>query len=106
MTSTPRYRLTSDALSDLIEIRRFTLKQWGINQSQKYLSELRKAILALAKTPAIGKKRLEVGQNVFSFPYVSHVIYYTLDDQQQLVVFAVLHKSMVPFLHLDDRNTI
>ena len=45
------YRLTSDAQSDLIEIRRFTVKQWGAAQSQKYVSELRQTIHLLASTP-------------------------------------------------------
>jgi len=35
------YRLTPDAQSDLIEIRRFTIMQWGLAQSKKYLLELR-----------------------------------------------------------------
>lgn len=104
MTSASGYRLTSDAQSDLIDIRRYTLAQWGVTQSRKYLSELQQTLLALSEAPSIGKKRLEVGEEVFSFPYVSHVIYYTLDNQQ-LVAFAVLHKSMVPLLHLGDRST-
>lgn len=104
MTSAPDYRLTSDAQSDLIDIRRYTLKQWGPKQSQKYLSELRQTLLILSETPTIGEIRLEVGADILSFPYVSHVIYYTLDNQQ-LVVFGVLHKSMVPRLHLEDRST-
>ncbi len=103
MTSASGYRLTSDAQSDLIDIRRFTLAQWGLTQSRKYISELRRTLLALSETPSIGKKRLQVGEDIFSFPYVSHVIYYTLDSQQ-LVVFAVLHKSMVPLLHLGERS--
>lgn len=99
------YSLTRDAQKDLIEIRRYTLKQWGVEQSKKYLLEIRQTIKALSETPAIGKQRHEVGNNVFSFPHVSHVIYYII-DKNQLVVFGVLHKSMVPLLQLDDRNTI
>jgi toxin ParE1/3/4 len=99
------YRLTRDAQTDLIEIRRYTLKQWGVEQSKKYLLELRQTIKVLSATPAIGKQRHKVGNNVFSFPHVSHVIYYII-DKKQLVVFGVLHKSMIPLLHLDDRNTI
>ncbi len=104
MTNGSVYRLTADAQADLIDIRCYTLKQWGAKQSQKYFFELRQTLLVLSETPTIGKLRLEVGDDVFSFPYVSHVIYYTLDNQQ-LVVFGVLHKSMVPLLHLEDRST-
>ncbi len=105
MISIPAYRLTPDAQADLIEIRRYTLNQWGKDQSHKYLSELRQTIKLLSDTPTIGKQRHEVGADVFSFPYASHVIYYTL-YKQQVVVFGVLHKNMIPLTHLDDRGTI
>ena len=105
MISIPAYRLTPDAQIDLIEIRRYTLNQWGKDQSQKHLSELRQTIKLLSETPTIGKQRHEVGADVFSFPHASHVIYYTL-FKQQVVVFGVLHKNMIPFIHLDDRSTI
>ena len=44
-----------------------------------------------------------MGAEVLSFPHVSHVIYYVLHEQQ-LVVFGVLHKRMVPMNHLDGRE--
>jgi toxin ParE1/3/4 len=99
------YRITQDAQSDLIEIRRFTVKQWGPVQSQKYLSELRQTIRLLAETPSLGKSRPDVGSDVLSFPHVSHVIYYVVNEWQ-LVVFGVLHKRMVPFNHLAEREVI
>ena len=99
------YRLTPDAQTDLIEIRRFTVKQWGTAQSQKYLLELRQTIRLLAETPSLGKSRPDVGSSVLSFPYVSHVIYYVAHEQQ-LIVFGVLHKRMVPLNHLAGREVI
>lgn len=99
------YRLTPDAQSDLIDIRRYTVKQWGETQSQKYLAELRQTIRLLAETPSLGKTRSDVGEEVLSFPHVSHVIYY-LVYERQLVVFGVLHKRMVPVNHLVGREVI
>ena len=99
------YYLTPDAKSDLIDIRRYTIEQWGKAQSQKYLSELRQTIHLLAETPSLGKSRQDIGESVLSFPHVSHVIYYMLHEQQ-LVVFGVLHKRMVPVNHLDGREVI
>ena len=101
----PIYRLTQDARADLIEIRRFTVNQWGSLQSQKYLSELRQTIRLLAETPSLGKSKSDVGPNIMSFPYVSHVIYYVVHEQQ-LIVFAVLHKRMLPLNHLVEREVI
>ena len=99
------YRLTPDAQSDLIEIRRYTVAQWGAAQSRKYLSEIRQTIHLLAETPSLGKHRREVGSNVLSFPHASHVIYYMMHEEV-LVVFGVLHRRMVPLNHLIKREII
>lgn len=99
------YRLTPDAQSDLIDIRRYTIEQWAKAQAQKYLSELRQAIRLLAETPSLGKSRTDVGEDILSFPHVSHVLYY-LVHEGQLVVFGVLHKRMVPVHHFDGREVI
>lgn len=99
------YRLTQDARPDLIEIRRYTVDQWGVAQSHRYLSELRETICVLAEAPLIGRVRPEVGSKVLSFPYSSHVIYYVVHEQQ-MVIFAVLHKRMVPINHITEREII
>ena len=99
------YRLTPDAQTDLIEIRRFTVNQWGAAQSQKYLFELQQTIRLLTETPSLGRSRPDVGSSVLSFPYASHVIYYVVHEQQ-LIVFGVLHKRMVPLNHLAEREVI
>ncbi len=100
----PNYRLTLDAQSDLIDIRRFTLKKWGEGQSKNYLSDLKNTIQMLAQTPLAGKHRPEVAKHVYSFPCASHIIYYVV-HQQQLVVFGILHQRMVPVKHLADRKS-
>lgn len=99
------FRLTPDAQSDLIEIRRYTQQQWDNAQSKKYLSELQKTLHLLAEMPSIGKSRPDIGIDILSFPHASHIIYYVIHEQEQeLVVFSVLHKRMVPFNHLTDRE--
>lgn len=101
----PGYRLTPEAQSDLIDIRRYGIEQWGTAQSQYYLSELRVRIQLLAENPSLGKPRPEVAEGVRSFLYESHVIYYMV-HQQQLVIFGVLHQRMVPLKHLLNRELI
>lgn len=99
----PGYRLTPDPQSDLIDIRRYGIENWGTAQSQYYLPELRQRIQLLAETPSLGKPRPEVAEGVRSFTYESHVIYYIV-HQKQLVIFAVLHQRMMPLKHLLDRE--
>ena len=96
------YSLTSEGQADILDIRRFTVENWGQSQSNKYLAALRQTLRLLAETPSLGILRPDVGVDVRSFPHVSHVIYYFMKEQQ-IVVFGVLHKRMVPTLHLNDR---
>jgi len=101
------YRLTADAKADLIEIRRYSLKNWGERKSQAYLAGLKETIQRLSEFPLIGEARIDIADSVFSFPYASHMIYYTLNyqqDHQQILVFAVIHQSRTPLLHLEQRN--
>ncbi|WP_236702670.1 type II toxin-antitoxin system RelE/ParE family toxin [Thalassomonas actiniarum] len=63
------FRLTPDSQTDLIEIRRYTLNQWGREQSQKYLADLRQTIQVLSENPGIGIKRPEKGPGVYNFAY-------------------------------------
>lgn len=53
----------------------------------------------------MGKQCNDVEINAYCLPYASHMIYYIYDNQY-VVVFAVLHKNILPELHLDDRNSI
>lgn len=104
MTDAHHYRLTPDAQSDLIEIRCYTLVQWGSVQSKKYLSELRQIMSLLSETPKMGTQRSELGAEIFSFPHSRHIIYYHCLGEQ-LIVFGILHKSMLPMAHLENRET-
>jgi toxin ParE1/3/4 len=55
-------------------------KAMGKAQSQKYFAQLRKTIRMLSDNHALGKRQQDVGLNVLSFPYSSHVIYYVVSS--------------------------
>ncbi|MFT4926908.1 MAG: toxin ParE1/3/4 [Phenylobacterium sp.] len=99
------FRLTPEAKQDVIGIRRYTRTKWGEQQSKKYMSELRHIFQLLGETPAIGIPCPDIDQDSFRFPHASHVIYYNTSEQQ-LVVFAVLYKAMMPELHLTGRPRV
>ncbi len=104
MINRPGYRLTPDARTDLVKIRRYTLSKWGELQSHKYLAQLRQVLNLLSESPNIGIQRPDLGEEAFSFPHSSHVVYY-ISNEEHMIVFGVLHKSMVPITHLQDRDT-
>lgn len=80
------------------------LKNVRKEQSTKYLQELSKTLLLLSDSLSIGTLRTDISLTTFSFPYASHIIYYTLDNDF-LIIFTVLHKTMVPVKHIASRFT-
>ncbi|MDI9223821.1 type II toxin-antitoxin system RelE/ParE family toxin [Pantoea sp. EA-12] len=97
------FKLTDEARQDLVDIRQFTLMNWGSTQSSHYLRRLQHTLRNLSELPSMGKSRtVDIAEGVFSFPFVSHMIYYQLCPAG-IIVLAVLHQSRVPEIHLDAR---
>jgi toxin ParE1/3/4 len=96
-------RLSQQAQNHLDEIKSYTLLNWGLKQSTKYLIELHQTSLLLTKNPQIGQQRNDLNEGVFSFSHKSHTIYYKYNDEQ-LFILAYLHQSMLPAKHLPSRN--
>lgn len=98
-----KFQLTAQARQDLIQIRRFTLAYWGIEQSFVYLRDLKKTLQLLADMPTMGQQCIDVGENVYRFPFRSHMIYYLTTLASDIVIAAVLHQTMLPEKHLEKR---
>jgi toxin ParE1/3/4 len=97
-----QYKFTTQSQQDLIRIRHFTSEHWGADQSVHYLKELRKILQLLSEMPLMGKKCLDdLGENVYRFPFNSHVIYYLMLSAEEIVIVAI--QSMVPGKHIEKR---
>ncbi|WP_410750196.1 type II toxin-antitoxin system RelE/ParE family toxin [Citrobacter sp. U14242] len=97
------YKLTGEAQRDILEIRDYTSRNWGAKQSRDYLKKLRVVLSQLAEMPGMGQHRADdFGEDIYSFSYVSHMIYYSAQNIN-IVVLAVLHQSRVPTKHLGQR---
>ena len=51
----PHYTLTQKALTDLLEIGRYTQKHWGVEQRNTYLSMIDGCFQEIAADPLKGK---------------------------------------------------
>jgi toxin ParE1/3/4 len=88
------------AESDLIDIWRYSFKEWGEVQADKYLDELDSGISKLADNPEIGMKRDYVREGYRVLFVGSHAVYYTVTPDAVHVV-RVLHGRMDPDRHLE-----
>ena len=89
----PRILKQSLAEQDLIEIRLYTLNEWGEYQSDKYLDDLDAAIRLLAEQPLICRERTELNPPVRIHHHAHHLIVY-LALKDGINVIRVLHESM------------
>ncbi|NYJ26846.1 type II toxin-antitoxin system RelE/ParE family toxin [Allomuricauda sp. ARW1Y1] len=71
-----RYVLSQEADNDIEAIFAYGETKFGSTQAISYLIGLNEHFEAIAQNPDIGKKRNEIKDGLFSFPYNSHIIFY------------------------------
>ena len=88
-----RYELAPSAMTDLLEIVRYSKKTWGSAQAQRYREELELAVQQLALTPEVGRKREVISPGMRSFPVAQHVAFY-IQRKDRIVILRILHPRM------------
>ncbi len=84
------YKLSDIAERDVSKIYDYTDIEHGVSQAVKYLMGLDKAFSALVEQPLIGKNRTEIREELRSFVYEKHTIFYrAMIDHIRIV--RVLH---------------
>jgi toxin ParE1/3/4 len=87
------------AREDLKGIWRYSLKEWGAAQADKYLAELDAGIAQLRENPRLGKPRDDLRPGYRSLQVNEHMLYYVLTPSTIRIV-RVLHARMDPDRHL------
>ena len=90
-----RYQFTDKAERDLEAIIDYTVQKWEISQGNTYLDGLESRAQLLAEYPDLGAARETLSAGLLSFPYESHILYYT-KHARGIVILRVLHQHMDP----------
>lgn len=86
--------LSKAALADLKAIARFTQSRWGIRQRNACLKEIDQVFRTLAENPQMGKACDEIRTGYRKHPHGTHVIYYKLPGENELLIVRILHAAM------------
>ena len=89
-----RFDLTRSARADLKSIARYTQERWGVRQRNTYLKEVDQVFRALAKNPSMGRACDDIREGYRKFPHGSHVVYYRLVGEEELLIVRILHMTM------------
>lgn len=90
----PDYRLSNKAISDLMDIGRYTENNWGITQRNVYLQQIDDCFTLLSHNPNLGVKCNFIRTGYRKFPQGSHLIFYRISSDKIVEIIRVLHKSM------------
>ena len=88
-------RLSSAAGEDLIEIRLYSLNEFGGTVADDYLRGFEKAFDRLREYPKLGSLTPELGNGVRCLIHRRHRILYEINDDT-LVVLRVIHSARRP----------
>ena len=90
----PAYKMTRKAQAELIDIGRYTTKEWGVTTRNTYLKELNNCFSQIAENPELGMECDFIANGYRKFPQGSHLIFYKQDDDGIVLIIRVLHKAM------------
>ena len=93
-----KFSITAAARNDLLQIGHYTEQKWGKRQERgqrnKYLRQLDDAFRLLARRPEIGKAVDQIKPEYKQLSQGSHLIFYKVSSDKQIVVVRILHNSM------------
>ncbi len=85
-----RFVLSELALADIDAIADFSRQRWGAPRARAYVDALEGRLTELAHQPLLGQRRVDLADEMLSFPFESHIIFYSASEFG-IIVVRVLH---------------
>jgi toxin ParE1/3/4 len=81
------------AIRDLQSISESTLRNWGLEQEERYLKGLWSKLAAIQAKPSAFRLRDDLARNCRSARYAKHVVFFSIAGET-LQVIRILHETM------------
>jgi len=95
----PEYRLAPKARDDMETVWLYSLKQWGAQQTERYIDDLTGTFEFLAENPKAGTACENIRAGYRKHPVIRHVVYYR-ETGYGIEVIRVLHDRMLATRYL------
>ena len=93
------YRLSPKARDDMESVWLYTLSQWGLEQTERYIDDVAAAFQLLSSSPRLGKSCDNIRPGYRKYPTLRHVIYYREIDYG-IEIIRVLQDHQLAARHL------
>ena len=97
------YDLSQDAENDLREILRYTLKEWGREQVERYRQTLVQKLDSIARAETPARQFSENIPDVFVTKCEHHYIFYTIHNRSRPLIVALFHERQDIVARLTNR---
>lgn len=91
--SNRRIDLASEARRDFRDTLRFSRRQWGEDQRDRYARRLIGAMERLVQFPDLGERRDDLSKGLRGLSIEQHIIFCRVDDRA-ITVMRILHVKM------------
>ena len=88
------YTLQLEAENDLLEIGRYTAKTWGLEQAERYLTQLHQHLQRIADAGTSEKPVFENRADLRVTRCRHHYVFFLREDSGEVLVMAILHEKM------------
>jgi toxin ParE1/3/4 len=85
--------LSPAARADLVDIRLYSIKQFGANVADAYFHGFDEAFALLRQHPKVGPEQKGLGQEIRCLVHRRHRIFYQIEDNL-VVIVRILHHAM------------
>jgi toxin ParE1/3/4 len=93
-----KFTLSDAARADLLEIAKYSEREWGRAQARSYTEELRACCARIASSPLTGRAADNLRHGLRRREQGSHVVFYSI-EQTGVVIRRILHKGMAAEQH-------
>ena len=99
----PEYELATAAERDLLEIARYTIKTWGLEQANRYEAALKDHFKAIGKGKARARRFLDHRKDLLYSRCEHHYAFFLKREDSCPLILAVFHENMDLMTRLRDR---
>lgn len=96
----PDLTITPLARGDLLNIGRYTQERWGVSQRNAYLRLIADHLTDLQSGKTNGRDRGDIRPGLLTLTCRSHLIFFTRNQQGDVIVLRILHQRMDHLRHL------
>lgn len=85
------YRLSRAADEDYFSIYRFTCAEYGVQQGERYLDELDRALDQIARHPRLARIREGLAGDARASRVGAHIVIYVVEDGDDVLILRIRH---------------